>query len=186
MMPTKLYLEVDMDLFDDNTHLVYHIVNRHYWKEKKYREDIIQEGMIGLYKAAKTYNENKCSAFVPFAELCICAEINTFLKKQFRQQYYAMSDICDSTTDEHQEIDVVDDKHNEDHAANTYFNLVTQSFSTIEKVVLKFLFDGYTKKDLAERLQVKIKDINKILKIIRRKYEIQEIPKQKSSSEKHS
>lgn len=51
------------------------------------KEDLIQEGMIGLYKAIMDYNPNANSAFKSFAELCITRQIITAVKKATRQKH---------------------------------------------------------------------------------------------------
>ena len=52
------------------------------------REDIIQEGMIGLYKAIRDFNPNKLSSFRAFAELCVTRQIITAIKTATRQNTF--------------------------------------------------------------------------------------------------
>ena len=49
-------------------------------------EDIIQEGMIGLYKAVRDYNEEKNASFHSFAELCVNRQMITAIKAATRQK----------------------------------------------------------------------------------------------------
>ncbi len=51
------------------------------------KEDIIQEGMIGLYKSIRDYNPDANSSFKSFAELCITRQIITAIKKATRQKH---------------------------------------------------------------------------------------------------
>src|SRR5699024_4742394 len=51
------------------------------------REDIIQEGMIGLYKAIRDYDGDKLASFKGFAELCITRQIITAIKTATRQKH---------------------------------------------------------------------------------------------------
>src|SRR5699024_9876277 len=51
------------------------------------REDIIQDGMIGLYKAIRDYDETKLASFKGFAELCITRQIITAIKMATRQKH---------------------------------------------------------------------------------------------------
>src|SRR3972149_1810342 len=51
------------------------------------REDIIQEGMIGLYKAIRDFRRDKLSSFRAFAELCITRQIITAIKTATRQKH---------------------------------------------------------------------------------------------------
>jgi len=55
------------------------------------REDIIQEGMIGLYKAIRDYEEEKISSFRAFAELCITRQIITAIKAATRQKHIPLN-----------------------------------------------------------------------------------------------
>lgn len=55
------------------------------------KEDIIQEGMIGLYKAIRDYKDNKMSSFYSFAELCITRQIITAIKAATRQKHIPLN-----------------------------------------------------------------------------------------------
>ena len=55
------------------------------------REDIIQEGMIGLYKAIRDYNKDKLTSFKAFAELCITRQIITAIKTATRQKHIPLN-----------------------------------------------------------------------------------------------
>ncbi|MCI5678918.1 MAG: RNA polymerase sporulation sigma factor SigH [Bacteroidales bacterium] len=54
-------------------------------------EDIIQEGMIGLYKAVRDYNEEKNASFRSFAELCINRQMITAIKAATRQKHQPLN-----------------------------------------------------------------------------------------------
>src|SRR6056297_3427583 len=55
------------------------------------KEDIIQEGMIGLYKAIRDYKEDKLSSFKAFAELCVTRQIITAIKTATRQKHIPLN-----------------------------------------------------------------------------------------------
>ena len=55
------------------------------------REDIIQEGMIGLYKAIRDYQPDKNAAFKSFAELCVNRQIITAIKTASRQKHIPLN-----------------------------------------------------------------------------------------------
>lgn len=55
------------------------------------REDIIQEGMIGLYKAIRDYRADKLASFRAFAELCITRQIITAIKTATRQKHIPLN-----------------------------------------------------------------------------------------------
>ena len=55
------------------------------------REDIIQEGMIGLYKAIRDFKNDKQSSFRAFAELCVTRQIITAIKTATRQKHIPLN-----------------------------------------------------------------------------------------------
>jgi len=55
-------------------------------------EDIVQEGMIGIFKAIKGYDENKQASFHTFAEICINRQILTAIKAAKRQKHAPLND----------------------------------------------------------------------------------------------
>ncbi|MFY9485956.1 MAG: RNA polymerase sporulation sigma factor SigH [Bacillota bacterium] len=55
------------------------------------REDIIQEGMIGLYKAIRDFRSDKLASFRAFAELCITRQIITAIKTATRQKHIPLN-----------------------------------------------------------------------------------------------
>ena len=55
------------------------------------REDIVQEGMIGLFKAMRDYQPNKVTSFKSFAELCIKRQIITAIKTATRQKHIPLN-----------------------------------------------------------------------------------------------
>ena len=54
-------------------------------------EDIVQEGMIGLYKAIRDFREDKLSSFRAFAELCVTRQIITAIKTATRQKHIPLN-----------------------------------------------------------------------------------------------
>ena len=54
-------------------------------------EDIVQEGMIGLFKAIRDYREDRLSSFRAFAELCITRQIITAIKTATRQKHIPLN-----------------------------------------------------------------------------------------------
>ena len=55
------------------------------------REDIVQEGMIGLYKAIRDFKEDRLASFRGFAELCITRQIITAIKTATRQKHIPLN-----------------------------------------------------------------------------------------------
>ena len=57
------------------------------------RDDLIQEGMIGLYKAIRDYREDHNSSFASFAELCITRQILSAINASRRQKHQPLNKI---------------------------------------------------------------------------------------------
>jgi len=54
-------------------------------------EDLIQEGMIGLYKAVLSFDREKCVNFAPFATLCVVRQIQTAIKAASRHKHLPLN-----------------------------------------------------------------------------------------------
>ncbi|EUJ39766.1 RNA polymerase factor sigma-70 [Listeria weihenstephanensis FSL R9-0317] len=68
-----------------------------YWKSTQYflqgaeRDDLVQEGMIGLFKAIRDFKEDREASFRSFAEICINRQILSAVKRSMRQKNYALN-----------------------------------------------------------------------------------------------
>ena len=93
--------EVVSEAINDDKEALEYLINKYknYVKSKARsyfligadREDIIQEGMIGLYKAIRDFNPEKLSSFRAFAELCITRQIITAIKTATRQKHIPLN-----------------------------------------------------------------------------------------------
>lgn len=80
----RFFIGVSMVDFDKNTPLVYYVFNKYYKRLNKsqYKEDLIQCGMLGLWKACKSFNEKYNCRFSTYAGICIKNEMGMFLRKE--------------------------------------------------------------------------------------------------------
>ena len=62
------------------------------------KEDIVQEGMIGLYKAIKSYSEDKNTSFKSFANMCIERQLITAIKTSNRQKHMPLNSYLSLNT----------------------------------------------------------------------------------------
>ena len=149
------------------------------------REDIIQEGMIGLFKAIRDYRFDKLSSFRAFAELCITRQIITAIKTATRQKHIPLNsyvslnrpvfdedsdrtlmDIISGTkiTDpeelviSREEYDDIEDKMGE-------------LLSSLEWQVLMSYLEGKTYQEIAVALKRHVKSIDNALQRVKRKLE---------------
>lgn len=106
------------------------------------REDIVQEGMIGLYKAVRDYNIEKKAPFRAFAELCITRQIITAIKTATRQKHQPLNSYVSLNKpiyDEESERTLVDIL-TATKASNPEEIVIDQEdYATIEEEIMKML-----------------------------------------------
>ena len=142
------------------------------------KEDIIQEGMIGLYKAVRDYNSEKEAAFSTFAELCVTRQIYTAIsasnKKRnqplnnyisFEQQSEELADIARNGYVTSNPEEAVIGREN----AKQLKEFIDKELSSLEKKVIGFYLEGYSYMQIAEMLEKKPKSIDNAIQRIRSK-----------------
>ena len=150
------------------------------------REDIVQEGMIGLYKAIRDFNPERQSSFRAFAELCVTRQIITAIKTATRQKHGPLNDYVSfnrpvSGDDDGERVlaDVLPTAALSDpadlvisaeriRALQAHFDEV---LSDLETEVLRLYVEGKSYQEIAELLQRHVKSIDNALQRIKRKLE---------------
>ena len=151
------------------------------------REDIVQEGMIGLYKAIRDFNPDMQSSFRAFAELCVTRQIITAIKTATRQKHGPLNNYVSferpvgGRDDEGERClgDVLPTVAISDpadlvisaeriRALQAHFDEV---LSDLETEVLRLYVEGKSYQEIAERLQRHVKSIDNALQRIKRKLE---------------
>ena len=150
------------------------------------REDIVQEGLIGLFKAIKNFEGKKQSSFKSFANMCIERQIITAIKGSNRQKHLPLNNYIslnnptfedEETTDKSQLIDVLDSNTVEDPletiTKTEYFKDVEKSIndnlSDFEKRVLNKYVEGQSYIEIAESLNSPVKSVDNAIQRIRKK-----------------
>jgi RNA polymerase sporulation-specific sigma factor len=148
------------------------------------REDIVQEGMIGLYKAIRDFNPDLQTSFRAFAELCITRQIITAIKTATRQKHGPLNNYVSF----HRPVLADDDGERtlgdllpsvavsdpadlvisaeRIRALQEHFDTV---LSDLEAEVLRLYVDGKSYQEIAEVLQRHVKSIDNALQRIKRK-----------------
>ncbi len=149
------------------------------------REDIIQEGMIGLYKAIRDFRGDKLSSFKAFAELCITRQIITAIKTATRQKHIPLNSyvsldkpIYDEDSDRTL-LDVISGiriTDPEDLMVNReeYSDIelkMSEILSSLEWRVLMLYLEGKSYQEIAVELNRHIKSIDNALQRVKRKLE---------------
>lgn len=149
-------------------------------------EDIIQEGMIGLYKAIKDYDINRFSSFTYFADTCITRQIITAIKTATRQKHKPLNSyislnkpIYDSYS-EKTLMDTVSNLEDEDpenliiigECLKAMEKNLEKILTGLEKAVLMSYIDGMTYQEIALELDRHVKSIDNALQRVKKKMEI--------------
>ncbi|MFY9187927.1 MAG: RNA polymerase sporulation sigma factor SigH [bacterium] len=149
------------------------------------REDIIQEGMIGLYKAVRDYRDDKLSSFRAFAELCVTRQIITAIKTATRQKHIPLNSyislnkpIYDEDSDRTL-MDVISGAHISDpeelvinrEEFNDIENKMGEILSDLEWQVLVSYLEGRSYQEIAVELNRHVKSIDNALQRVKRKLE---------------
>jgi len=149
------------------------------------REDIIQEGMIGLYKAIRDFRSDKLASFKAFAELCITRQIITAIKTATRQKHIPLNSyvslnrpIYDEDSDRTlldimpgtQVLDPEELVINTEEVGSME-DKITEILSDLEWQVLNSYLDGKSYLEIADDLQRHVKSIDNALQRVKRKLE---------------
>ncbi|HAA89240.1 MAG TPA: RNA polymerase sporulation sigma factor SigH [Peptococcaceae bacterium] len=149
------------------------------------REDIIQEGMIGLYKAIRDFKCDKLSSFRAFAELCITRQIITAIKTATRQKHIPLNSyvslnkpIYDEDSDRTL-LDVISSSRISDPEeliiSREEFDHIEEKMgeilSSLEWEVLMSYLEGKSYQEMANDLNRHVKSIDNALQRVKRKLE---------------
>ena len=150
------------------------------------KEDIVQEGLLGLYKAIKDYKPDKQNSFKSFANLCIERQLITAIKSSNRQKHMPLNSYLslnmtafenEDGNNDTQIVDVLENTVIEDPldtiTKKEYFssveNVIDSSLSDFEKKVLNRYVQGESYVKIAERLDAPVKSVDNAIQRIRKK-----------------
>jgi len=149
------------------------------------REDIIQEGMIGLYKAIRDFRADKLASFRAFAELCITRQIITAIKTATRQKHIPLNsyvslnkplydDESDRTLEDVLSGNKVTDPEELVISREEFLDIehkMSEFLSELEWSVLMLYLEGKSYQEIAEQLSRHVKSIDNALQRVKRKLE---------------
>ncbi|MFC3884055.1 RNA polymerase sporulation sigma factor SigH [Bacillus songklensis] len=149
------------------------------------KEDIVQEGMIGLYKAIRDFREDKLTSFKAFAELCITRQIITAIKTATRQKHiplnsyisldkpiydeessYTLMDVISGAKITNPEALIINQEKADDLELK-----MAEVLSDLERKVLTLYMDGQSYLEISEELNKHVKSIDNALQRVKRKLE---------------
>ena len=149
-------------------------------------DDLIQEGLVGLYKAVRDYRTDRESSFRNFAELCITRQIITAVKTSTRNKHTPLNEYVsfsqtpaasggdggDPTLDELLPGPTAHDPVNQVISTEELHSLVaclSSVLSELESSVLSLYLDGHSYEAIAERLDCDTKTVDNALQRVKRK-----------------
>ena len=152
------------------------------------REDIIQEGMIGLVKAIRDYRPDREASFKGFAEICINRQIITAIKSATRQKhiplntYVSLSRPVYENDDNEESRTMLDVLRSDSHQnpeervllEESYRGMdekIMKSLSVFEKKVLEHYLDGNSYAEISKKTGKPVKAIDNALQRIKKKLE---------------
>lgn len=150
------------------------------------RDDIVQEGLIGLFKAIKSYKPDMQNSFKNFANMCVERQLITAIKTSNRQKHmplnsYLSLNISAYNDDENESdealIDVLNSNSVEDPldtiTKKEYYqnieNAIDKALSDFEKKVLNKYINGKSYVQIADDLDTPVKSIDNAIQRIRKK-----------------
>jgi RNA polymerase sporulation-specific sigma factor len=148
-------------------------------------DDLIQEGLVGLYKAVRDFRTDRESSFRNFAELCITRQIITAVKTSTRNKHTPLNEYVsfsqtpaasggdgDPTLDEMLPGPTVHDPVNQVISSEELHSLVgclSSVLSELESSVLSLYLDGHSYEAVSERLTCDTKTVDNALQRVKRK-----------------
>jgi RNA polymerase sporulation-specific sigma factor len=146
-------------------------------------EDIVQEGMIGLYKAIRDFRNEKQLPFRAFAELCISRQIFTAIKAATRQKHIPLNSYVSlhaslfESDSERTLIDTIAESDKSDpeqlvitqQFSDDLRHRIKRDLSELESAVLRGHLEGKSYQEIAEELHRRVKSIDNALQRAKRK-----------------
>ena len=148
------------------------------------REDTVQEGMIGLFKAIKCFDTQKQNSFKTFANICIERQLITAIKTSNRQKHMPLNSYLslnnsayDNEDNDEELINTFDSKTIEDPLdtlmKKEYYeqieSTIDKTLSGFEKQVLNRYIKGESYVDIAAKLDAPVKSVDNAIQRIRKK-----------------
>lgn len=134
-------------------------------------QDAIQEGMIGLLKAIKTYDFESGKSFYKFANLCISSSLKSAVKASLRKKHIPLNTYISfgSTDLQQNQMDDPVDRILDRELITEISTFITNNLTSYEKKVFDLYTNGYSYADISSRLCVSKKSVDNAVYRIRNK-----------------
>lgn len=175
--------EAVREIFDNYRNFVF-LKAKNYFLVGADREDLIQEGMIGLLKAIRAYDSSNAASFKTFATICIKRQLITAIKSANSQKNMALNSAIGLYGESSDDREVVYSKglesyviYNPEEMYLTKEQIVGlkeylfDHLSEFEQDVFKNMVKGHTYKEISYKLNKKVKSVDNAIQRIKRKSE---------------
>ena len=152
------------------------------------REDIIQEGMIGLYKAVRDYSSDKNTTLRSFAELCVNRQMITAIKAATRQKHQPLNSYISLNRPVYEEdsertyLDVLQGNNSDStmdpetlligrENRSVLESMIAEDLSDFERCVLQYYLQGKSYFEIAQYTNKPEKSIDNALQRVKKKIE---------------
>ncbi|MDY6796553.1 MAG: RNA polymerase sporulation sigma factor SigH [Actinomycetota bacterium] len=147
-------------------------------------DDLVQEGMIGLFKAVRDYRRDRCDSFPAFADLCITRQIITAVKTASRLKHKPLNTyislnrpVCLEEYPDRVLMDLLSESYMRDpvelvigrEEMERILRCVRNELSRLEAEVLGLYLDGNSYQDIAAVLGCRVKSVDNALQRVKRK-----------------
>jgi RNA polymerase sporulation-specific sigma factor len=176
--------EVMAQIFEEYENFVF-LKAKNYFLMGADKEDLIQEGMIGLLKAIRGYDKERLASFKTFASICIKRQLITAIKSANSQKNMALNTAVGITSESDENKELIYTKGLESYVSYSPEELyltkeqvtglkdyLESNLSTFETTVFNFMVNGLTYKDIAAKLDKKVKSVDNAIQRIKRKSEM--------------
>jgi RNA polymerase sporulation-specific sigma factor len=141
------------------------------------KDDLLQEGMIGLFKAILNYDETKEASFDTFAALCINRQMFSAIKGANRKKHKLINEYISIYTEDKEDIPLAipDEKYNpevivtETEALHNLENMIRNKLSSMESKVLDMLIEGHSVAYMSKKTGKNAKSVDNAIQRIKSK-----------------
>ena len=141
------------------------------------KDDLLQEGMIGLFKAILNYDETKEASFDTFAALCINRQMFSAIKGANRKKHKLINEYISIYTEDKEDIPLAipDEKYNpevivtETEALHNLENMIRNKLSNMESKVLDMLIEGHSVAYMSKKIGKNAKSVDNAIQRIKSK-----------------
>lgn len=146
---------------------------RNYFLEGGTRDDLAQEGMLGIWKAIRDFDVNKNDNFVTFVNMCVGSQIKDALRTHNRNKHKPLNGAVSLTAvDDNIAPEYVSDPigtYIEREGTESFYGKLNALFTEQQLTVLKYYFEGYTYSEIAALTGLPTKKVDNILLAIKTK-----------------